>query len=146
MDTILSILNQSLREAISPGTAAVVIAVIGLNIHFGFTGLLNMGQAGFMLLGAYGFAISTREGVPLPLAVLVGLGVALIFALVLGVPTLQRAVTTWRSSRSPRPRSSGSSDDCRRSRSSPAARSACAAAPTRVRSSTSRSCRTPGGR
>ena len=89
MDTILSILNQSMREAISPSTAAVVIAVIGLNIHFGFTGLLNMGQAGFMLLGAYGFAISTIRGVPLPLAVLVGLGVALIFALVLGVPTLQ---------------------------------------------------------
>ena len=61
MDTILSILDQSLREAIAPGTAAVAIAVIGLNIHFGFTGLLNMGQAGFMLLGAYGFAISIIE-------------------------------------------------------------------------------------
>lgn len=89
MDTILSILNQSLREAITPGTAGVAIAVIGLNIHFGFTGLLNMGQAGFMLLGAYGFAISLIRGVPLPLAVLIGLGCALIFALVLGIPTLK---------------------------------------------------------
>jgi neutral amino acid transport system permease protein len=90
MDTILSILNQSLREAISPGTAAVVIAVIGLNIHFGFTGLLNMGQAGFMLLGAYGFAISIIEwDLPLVVAVMVGLGAALIFALILGAPTLK---------------------------------------------------------
>jgi ABC-type branched-subunit amino acid transport system permease subunit len=89
MDTILSILNQSLREAISPGTAAVAIAVIGLNIHFGFTGLLNMGQAGFMLLGAYGFAISIIEGLPLILALLIGLGAALILALVLGAPTLK---------------------------------------------------------
>ena len=37
-----------------------VIAAIGLNIHFGFTGLLNIGQAGFMLIGAYGFAITVR--------------------------------------------------------------------------------------
>ena len=55
MDTIQSILNAMMREALSPQTAAVAIAVIGLNIHFGFTGLLNMGQSGFMLLGAYGF-------------------------------------------------------------------------------------------
>ncbi|WP_205474586.1 branched-chain amino acid ABC transporter permease [Nocardioides sp. SYSU D00038] len=89
MDTILSILNQSLREAIAPSTAAVVIAVIGLNIHFGFTGLLNMGQAGFMLIGAYGFAISIIEGLPLVVAIVVGLGGALLFALVLGIPTLK---------------------------------------------------------
>ena len=90
MDTILSILNQALREAITPGTAGVAIAVIGLNIHFGFTGLLNMGQAGFMLLGAYGFAISIIElDAPIPLAALIGLGAAFLFALVLGVPTLK---------------------------------------------------------
>ncbi len=90
MDTILSILNQSLREAITPGTAGVAIAVIGLNIHFGFTGLLNMGQAGFMLLGAYGFAISIIElDANIFLAALIGLGCAFILALILGVPTLK---------------------------------------------------------
>ncbi|MDP3969730.1 MAG: branched-chain amino acid ABC transporter permease [Nocardioides sp.] len=78
-----------LREAISPQTAAVAIAVVGLNIHFGFTGLLNIGQAGFMLLGAYGFAIALNEGAGLPLAVLVGLGASVAFALLLGVPTLK---------------------------------------------------------
>jgi neutral amino acid transport system permease protein len=68
----------------------VAIAVIGLNIHFGFTGLLNMGQAGFMLLGAYGFAISIFEfDAPLPLAILIGLAAAGLFAVVLGVPTLK---------------------------------------------------------
>jgi neutral amino acid transport system permease protein len=89
MDTILSILNQSLRAAIDPGTAAVAIAVIGLNIHFGFTGLLNMGQSAFMLVGAYGFAISIIEGLPLILALVIGLGAAFLLALVLGVPTLK---------------------------------------------------------
>ncbi|GAA1911579.1 hypothetical protein GCM10009737_11370 [Nocardioides lentus] len=83
------ILYTMLQDAISPLTAAYVIAAIGLNIHFGFTGLLNMGQAGFMLMGAYGFAISTVEGAPLWLAVLIALGAVTVFALLLGVPTLK---------------------------------------------------------
>lgn len=90
MDTIINIFEAMARELIAPTTAGVVIAVIGLNIHFGFTGLLNMGQAGFMLVGAYGFAISIWVGdFPLALAVLMGLLAALVFALILGAPTLQ---------------------------------------------------------
>ncbi|WP_028645655.1 branched-chain amino acid ABC transporter permease [Nocardioides sp. URHA0020] len=89
MDTIQFILNGMMREALSPQTAAVAIAVIGLNIHFGFTGLLNMGQSGFMLLGAYGFAISIWHGLPMIVGVLFGFGAAFIFALVLGAPTLK---------------------------------------------------------
>jgi len=89
METIQAILNAMLREAVSPQTAAVAIAAIGLNIHFGFTGLLNIGQSGFMLLGAYGFAISIGQGVPLFVAVLIGLAAAFVFALVLGAPTLK---------------------------------------------------------
>ncbi|WP_219924002.1 branched-chain amino acid ABC transporter permease [Nocardioides campestrisoli] len=84
-----SIARAMMREAISPQTAAVAIAVIGLNVHFGFTGLLNIGQAGFMLLGAYGFAISVRYDVPLVPAVLIGLMAAVVFALILGLPTLK---------------------------------------------------------
>ncbi|WP_243060229.1 branched-chain amino acid ABC transporter permease [Nocardioides sp. SR21] len=89
MDNIQLILNGMMREMLSPGTAAVAIAVIGLNIHFGFTGLLNMGQAGFMLLGAYGMGISVWHGLPFAVGILFGLGAALIFALILGVPTLK---------------------------------------------------------
>ena len=89
MDTVFNILQAMAREMVAPTTAAVAIAVIGLNVHFGFTGLLNMGQAGFMLLGAYGFAISIRNGLSLPLGVLIGFGAALVFALILGIPTLK---------------------------------------------------------
>src|SRR6478735_1531678 len=89
MDTIQAILNSMLREAISPQTAAVAIAAIGLNVHFGFTGLLNIGQSGFMLLGAYGFAISIGQDLPLVVGILMGFGAALVFALVLGAPTLK---------------------------------------------------------
>lgn len=81
--------NSMLDQALDPQTAAVAVAVIGLNIHFGYTGLLNMGQAGFMLLGAYGFAISIVEGVPLVFAILIGLAASGLFAVVLGVPTLK---------------------------------------------------------
>jgi ABC-type branched-subunit amino acid transport system permease subunit len=89
MDQIFSILNSAVGEALAPGTAGVAIAVIGLNIHFGFTGLLNIGQAGFMLLGAYGMPVSITQGLPMALAVLIGLGLAVVFAIILGAPTLK---------------------------------------------------------
>ena len=90
MDNIQGILKAMIREAVSPQTAAVAIAVIGLNIHFGFTGLLNIGQSAFMLLGAYGFAISISKGCPLVGGrSSIGFARAFLFALVLGVPTLK---------------------------------------------------------
>jgi branched-chain amino acid transport system permease protein len=83
------ILTNVAGEFFAPTTAAYALAAIGLNIHFGLTGLLNMGQAGFMLLGAYGFAIATIAGWPLWAAVLVAIAAATIFALILGIPTLR---------------------------------------------------------
>lgn len=76
-------------EIFAPTTAAYALAAIGLNVHFGLTGLLNMGQAGFMLIGAYGFAISTIAGWPLWAAVLVAVACAAVFGLLLGIPTLK---------------------------------------------------------
>ena len=87
--TTAGIFRGVLAEAIAPQTAAVAIAVIGLNLHFGFTGLLNIGQAGFMLLGAYGFAISLSQGLPLPVAIITGILAATVFAILLGIPTLK---------------------------------------------------------
>ena len=89
MNEILDLLYQLSAIAISPATAAFAIAAIGLNLHFGYTGLLNMGQAGFMLLGAYGFAISVQSGLGFWPAVLIALVVVMVFALILGVPTLK---------------------------------------------------------
>jgi branched-chain amino acid transport system permease protein len=87
--TIGAIGRNMLRESISAQTAAVAIAIIGLNIHFGYTGLLNMGQAGFMMLGAYGFSISIWHGLPMVVGIVMGLLAAFVFALILGVPTLK---------------------------------------------------------
>ncbi|KGM14464.1 branched-chain amino acid ABC transporter permease [Cellulomonas bogoriensis] len=83
------ILTNVAGELIAPTTAAYALAAIGLNVHFGLTGLLNFGQAGFMLLGAYGFAISTIAGFPLWAAVLVAIACAVLFGLLLGIPTLK---------------------------------------------------------
>jgi len=87
--TVGSIGRSMLRESLSAQTAAVAIAVIGLNVHFGYTGLLNMGQAGFMMLGGYGFAISVWHGLPMVVGILFGFLAAFVFALILGVPTLK---------------------------------------------------------
>lgn len=83
------VLAQTAGELIAPTTAAYALAAIGLNVHFGFTGLLNMGQAGFMLLGAYGFAIATIHGAALWQAVLIAALAGAGFALLLGIPTLK---------------------------------------------------------
>ncbi len=84
------LLTSILQSAISPTTAAFVLAAIGLNIHFGFTGLMNIGQAGFMLVGAYGFGVSVSYfGLGFWAAILVAVLCAVVFALILGIPTLK---------------------------------------------------------
>ncbi len=86
----LQIISNAAQEIISPTTAAYALAALGLAIHFGFTGLLNFGQAGFMMLGAYGFAIATLTfGWPVWAAILMGVVASIVFALILGIPTLR---------------------------------------------------------
>ncbi|MFJ6677489.1 branched-chain amino acid ABC transporter permease [Microbacterium sp. NPDC091382] len=86
----LQILNNTAAQILSPTTLGFVLAAIGLSVHFGFAGLLNMGVAGFMAIGAYGFAISTISfALPWPVAALVGLVAAVLFSLVMGIPTLR---------------------------------------------------------
>ena len=47
----LAIFNLALGELISPLTAAYILCAIGLAVHFGFTGLMNFGQAAFAAVG-----------------------------------------------------------------------------------------------
>jgi len=80
----------SFGELFSPTTAAYALATVGLAVHFGFTGLLNFGQAGFMAIGGYAFAItSVKWQWPLYGSVLATIVAATIFALILGIPTLR---------------------------------------------------------
>lgn len=85
-----SILNQSASSIISTTTIAYALAAVGLGVHFGQAGLLNMGVAGFMAVGAYGYAISILTfGFPWWLAALTALFASVVFALILGIPTLR---------------------------------------------------------
>lgn len=85
-----AIFGSGLHELISPTTAAYAIAALGLAVHFGYTGLLNFGQAGFMLLGAYGYAIpAIMWNAPVIVSLLCGIGLSVLFALLLGIPTLR---------------------------------------------------------
>jgi neutral amino acid transport system permease protein len=85
-----TILDNSISQMLRPLTAVFALAAIGLNVHFGYTGLLNFGQVGFMAVGAYGVSISVLEfGVPLWVGVLIGIGAAVVLAALLGIPTLR---------------------------------------------------------
>ena len=84
------VFGNAAAELISPTTAAYALAAIGLAVHFGYTGLLNFGQAAFMAIGAYGFAVSVLNfGLSFWQAIAVSMILSVLFALILGIPTLR---------------------------------------------------------
>jgi len=85
-----NILTQTISAFFGVDAMYFAIAAIGLNVQFGYAGLLNFGQAGFMACGAYAvgmtahyFHISFWWGIP------IAIGYAIIFGLIMGVPTLR---------------------------------------------------------
>lgn len=67
-----------------------VASACGLNILTGYTGLVSMGQAAFMGLGAYTVAIlENRLGTPFLLNLLAGGVVAMLGGIVVGIPSLR---------------------------------------------------------
>ena len=87
---IIGALQISLAQLVGPSAIFYALLAIGLNLHFGYAGLLNFGQIGFALLGGYGVCITTiTYEQPLWLGILVGLAAAGLLALVLGIPTLR---------------------------------------------------------
>jgi branched-chain amino acid transport system permease protein len=66
------------------------IAALGLNIIVGYCGLLNLGFAGFMLIGAYTAGILMKEfGWSFWLAALASVAHGALWGIVLGIPTLR---------------------------------------------------------
>ena len=81
MDYILSIVTLACIN---------MIAVLGLAIFTGFTGLFSFGHAAFVGVGAYTSAVLTYYyPVPFPLALAAGAAAAGAVSLVIGVPTLR---------------------------------------------------------
>ena len=85
-----TLIDAALSQALGPQAIVFALAAIGLNVHFGYTGLLNFGQAGFMSIAAFGLAVSVVTwGLPFWLGLIIAMTGAVLLALVLGVPTLR---------------------------------------------------------
>lgn len=87
--------------------AIYALVAVSMNLLNGFTGLFSLGQAGFMLLGAYTYAILTipaqsrgsvyqyynggiiHFAIPAPLALIAGGLIAAAFAFLIGLPVLR---------------------------------------------------------
>lgn len=65
------------------------LASFGTNILTGYTNLISLAGAVFFGIGAYGAAILTAHGVPLPVAMLLAAAIATVVGLVLAVPVLR---------------------------------------------------------
>lgn len=100
MDSLIGIINYIVFFSITAGIYAVLC--LGLNIQWGYTGLFNIGIAGFYAVGAYTSALLSGRppealawrvigGYELPfiIGLLGGAIVAGIIALLIGIPTLR---------------------------------------------------------
>ena len=66
------------------------IAALGVSLFTGFTGIFTLGHAGYMAIGAYTTAILTVEyGVHFIPAIIAGGLLAMVFAYLIGIPTLK---------------------------------------------------------
>ncbi|MCU4926835.1 urea ABC transporter, permease protein UrtB [Halobacteria archaeon AArc-dxtr1] len=61
----------------------IVLATVGLAIIFGMMGIINLAHGEFILIGAYGTALSFHAGLPLPAAMVVGVLATTVFGLIL---------------------------------------------------------------
>ncbi|MBW4634403.1 MAG: branched-chain amino acid ABC transporter permease [Iphinoe sp. HA4291-MV1] len=70
-------------------TSILALFGLGLNLQWGFTGLINFGHVAFMTLGAYTTVLLTLKGIPLLLSALIGAVVAAFLGLAIGFSTLR---------------------------------------------------------
>jgi len=84
------IFSVSLESLVGATTVVYALAAIGLNVHFGYAGLLNFGQSAFLGVAAYGMAITvTTFHLSFWLGILIGMAGTVLLALLLGIPTLR---------------------------------------------------------
>jgi branched-chain amino acid transport system permease protein len=85
-----AIFEGTVKSFIGINAVYFAIAAIGLNVQFGFTGLLNFGQAAFMAAGAYGLGMTAHYfGISFWWGIAIGIGYAIVLGLLMGIPTLR---------------------------------------------------------
>jgi neutral amino acid transport system permease protein len=70
-------------------TAIFALFSLGLNLQWGFTGLINFGHIAFMTLGAYTTVLLSLQGIPLFISAVMGAIVAALLGLIIGFATLR---------------------------------------------------------
>ena len=84
------ILELTLKAFFGLDAVVFIIAALGLNVQFGYAGLLNFGQAAFMAAGAYGLGMSVNYwGVSWWWGLAFGFVYAAVLAVIVGIPTLR---------------------------------------------------------
>ena len=95
---ILPVIDRTLPSALSiaglmPGLMVFAIVALGLNLVTGFTGLLHLGVAAFMAIGAYTYAIATSPVYPFQIGPWPGVFLAIVVTaasgLALGLPAVR---------------------------------------------------------
>jgi branched-chain amino acid transport system permease protein len=85
-----SIFSNSFEATFGVDAVYFALAAIGLNVQFGYAGLLNFGQSAFLAMGSYGLAVSVATyGLPFWAGIAIGLGLSVLLAVLLGIPTLR---------------------------------------------------------
>ena len=70
--------------------AANVVVAVGLNLLVGYTGLISLGHAGFVAIGAYASGLLTsRVGLPWYAAWVGGAAISAVFGFLVGLPALR---------------------------------------------------------
>src|SRR5690606_18287704 len=97
MSTVLplAILDSSVWSldfwiAVALTTGIAGIFALGIQLNAGSTGLLNVGQVGFMAIGGYSMGIRVADaGLPFGLAIVVAIAAAMVASLLIGLPSLR---------------------------------------------------------
>ena len=84
------IVDLTLKAFLGLDAVYYIVAALGMNVQFGYAGLLNFGQAAFMAAGAYGLGMSVSYfGYSWWLGLVIGGIYAAVLALIVGIPTLR---------------------------------------------------------
>ena len=87
---IMNVVENTLAQFVGLNACYYAIAAIGLNVQFGYTGLLNFGQAAFMAAGAYGLGQTVSVmGISMWWGIGLGIVYSIFLGLLMGVPTLR---------------------------------------------------------
>jgi len=84
------IIERTLSTMFGIEVVVFALAAVGLNVQFGYAGLLNFGQVGFMAAGAYGLGVTVYWlEWNFWIGIVFGVLFSIVLALLLGLPTLR---------------------------------------------------------